>query len=67
MDDHEPKIRGDLLPHVWRDSVLVCVITMPGAERRCDGCEASFTEAGFPPPLRVAGSEVSPWPRLSCG
>ena len=45
----------DLQPHVWRESVLICVITMPSAHVRCDGCEESFIREGFPAPLRVAG------------
>ena len=51
------KFPRDLSPqaHVWRDQVLLCVITMPKDVVRCDGCEESFVAAGFPPPLRLAG------------
>jgi len=41
--------------HVWRGKVLICVITMPRDHERCDECERSFVQAGFPPPLRIPG------------
>ena len=50
-----PSSLPHLSRHVWRGSVLLCVITMPRDRARCDGCEASLVAAGFPPPLRLQG------------